>query len=76
MNWDPARPDRPTLVLLETSERDAGLSFRNLERVVVMPVQDAGVANIIGAARLLVSEAALPRLVARVNAAAAEEGDK
>jgi large subunit ribosomal protein L4 len=69
-------PDRPTLVLLETSERDAGLSFRNLERVVVMPVQDAGVANIIGAARLLVSEAALPRLVARVNAAAAEEGEK
>jgi large subunit ribosomal protein L4 len=56
-----------TLVLLHESERDAGLSFRNLERVVVLPVQDAGVANIIGAQRLLVSEAALPALVARAN---------
>jgi large subunit ribosomal protein L4 len=60
-------PDATTLVLLHESERDAGLSFRNLERVVVLPVQDAGVANIIGAARLLVSEAALPALVARAN---------
>jgi large subunit ribosomal protein L4 len=67
--------DASTLVLLAESERDAGLSFRNLERVVVLPVQDAGVANIIGAARLLVSEAALPALVARANGAS-EEGDK
>ncbi len=67
LNWDLARPDASTLVLLAESERDAGLSFRNLERVVVLPVQDAGVANIIGAARLLVSEAALPALVARAN---------
>jgi large subunit ribosomal protein L4 len=67
--------DASTLVLLAESERDAGLSFRNLERVVVLPVQDAGVANIIGAARLLVSEAALPALVARANGTS-EEGDK
>ena len=66
--------DASTLVLLAESERDAGLSFRNLERVVVLPVQDAGVANIIGAARLLVSEAALPALVARANGTS-EEGD-
>jgi large subunit ribosomal protein L4 len=59
--------DASTLVLLAESERDAGLSFRNLERVVVLPVEDAGVANIIGASRLLVSEAALPALVARAN---------
>jgi large subunit ribosomal protein L4 len=63
-------PYASTLVLLHESERDAGLSFRNLERVVVLPVQDAGVANIIGAARLLVSEAALPALVARANGTA------
>jgi large subunit ribosomal protein L4 len=67
--------DASTLVLLAESERDAGLSFRNLERVVVLPVQDAGVANIIGASRLLVSEAALPALVARANGTS-EEGDK
>jgi large subunit ribosomal protein L4 len=56
-----------TLVLLSESERQAGLSFRNMENVVVLPVEDAGVANIIGAARLLVSESALPALVARAN---------
>jgi hypothetical protein len=33
-----------------------------------MPVGDVGVADIVGAASLLVSEAALPDLVARANA--------
>jgi large subunit ribosomal protein L4 len=66
--------ERPTLVLLAESEREAGLSFRNLERVVVLPVHDSGVANIIGAARLLVSEAALPSLVARANGTS-EDGE-
>jgi large subunit ribosomal protein L4 len=67
-------PDASTLVVLAESERDAGLSFRNLERVVVLPVQNAGVANLIGAARLLVSEAALPALVARANGTS-EDGE-
>jgi large subunit ribosomal protein L4 len=66
--------DASTLVVLAESERDAGLSFRNLERVVVLPVQNAGVANVIGAARLLVSEAALPALVARANGTS-EDGE-
>jgi large subunit ribosomal protein L4 len=60
-------PDASTLVLLTEGEREAGLSFRNLGRVVVLPVQNAGVANLIGAARLLVSETALEALVARAN---------
>ena len=68
-------PDAGTLVLLHEDERNAGLSFRNIERVVVLPVEDAGVANIIGAARLLVSEAALPALVARANGTS-EDGEK
>ena len=55
----------PTLVLLAVSEAAAGKSFRNITRVDVMPVGDAGVADVIGAASLLVSEAALPALVAR-----------
>src|ERR1700722_18426641 len=67
--------DTRTLVVLAVSERDAGLSFRNLERVLVLPAEDAGVSNIIGAARLLVSEAALPILVARANGTTSEEGD-
>ncbi len=60
----------PTLVLLSESEAAAGKSFRNLERVAVMPVADAGVADVIGAASLLVSEAALPDLVARAAGSA------
>ena len=43
-------------------EAAAGKSFRNLAGVAVMPVEDAGVADLIGAASLLVSEAALPEL--------------
>lgn len=57
----------PTLVLLTGREANAGLSFRNLARVDVMPVSDAGVADVIGAASLLISEAALPELVARAT---------
>ena len=54
-----------TLVLLTEEEAAAGMSFRNISRVAVMPVTDAGVADVIGAAWLLVSQAALPELVAR-----------
>jgi large subunit ribosomal protein L4 len=57
----------PTLVLLDESESNAGKSFRNIARVEAMPVHDAGVAEIIGAASLLVSEAALPQLVQRAT---------
>ncbi len=56
--------DIPTLVLLDADEEAAGKSFRNIWRVAVMPVIDAGVADVIGAASLLVSQAALPQLVA------------
>jgi large subunit ribosomal protein L4 len=62
-----------TLVLLGPDEADAGLSFRNITRVAVMTVEDAGVADIIAAASLLVSEVALPSLVARANGVGGEE---
>jgi large subunit ribosomal protein L4 len=61
-----------TLVLLDADEATSGLSFRNMWRVIAMPVEDAGVADIVGAASLLVSEAALGQLTAR----AAGNGDK
>ncbi|MEA2198789.1 MAG: large subunit ribosomal protein [Solirubrobacteraceae bacterium] len=64
----------PTLVLLTESETEAGMSFRNLARVSVMPVTDAGVADVIGAASLLVSEGALADVTARA-AANGEAGD-
>jgi large subunit ribosomal protein L4 len=72
----------PALVLLGTDESAAGLSFRNIARVMVMPVEDAGVADVIGAAALLVSQAALPELVARASGtgepagAGSTEGDE
>ena len=62
-----------TLVLLDASEASAGLSFRNMWRVVAMPVEDAGVADIIGAASLLISETALEQITARANGDKAAE---
>jgi len=55
----------PTLVLLTEPEAGAGRSFRNISRVAVMPVGDAGVADVVGAHSLLISEAALAELTAR-----------
>ncbi len=71
--WNLPAPSSPTLVLLTEAEAAAGKSFRNLVKVAVMPVGDAGVADVIGAASLLVSETALPELVARATGADAKE---
>jgi large subunit ribosomal protein L4 len=61
-DWDPAAP---VLVVLGSEEAAAGKSFRNIARVEAIPVEDVGVADIVGAASLLVSEVALPALAAR-----------
>jgi large subunit ribosomal protein L4 len=61
-------PGEPILVVLGEEEAHAGKSFRNIARVEAIPVQDVGVADVIGAASLLVSEAALPVLVERASA--------
>jgi large subunit ribosomal protein L4 len=61
-DWDPAEP---VLVVLGSEEAAAGKSFRNIARVEAIPVEDVGVADVVGAASLLVSEAALPELAAR-----------
>ncbi len=58
----------PALVLLSESEAAAGKSFRNLAQTSVMPVGEAGVSDLIGAASLLVSQSALSELVARAGA--------
>ena len=59
----------PTLVLLTASEAAAGKSFRNLAHAAALPVDDAGVADLVGAASLLVSQAAMESLVARAAGA-------
>jgi large subunit ribosomal protein L4 len=63
-NW---RESGRILVVLDEHEMEAGLSFRNIARVEVVPVEDAGVAEIIRAQALLVSQAALPALVGRAT---------
>jgi len=64
----------PILVLLSAEEAAAGKSFRNLARVEAMPVQDAGVADVVGAASLLVSQSALDSLVALAAKSAESAG--
>jgi large subunit ribosomal protein L4 len=60
--WDqPA----PTLVALAPEESAAALSFRNLARVAVLAHTAVGVADLLGAASLVLSQAALDALSAR-----------
>ena len=56
------------LVVLGEAEERAALSFRNLASVrAVVPTTNVGVADLIGAANVLVSEAALSELTARAK---------
>jgi large subunit ribosomal protein L4 len=64
---DWGRP-RATLVVLAADEADAALSFRNIERVGVLEVSNVGIADLVGAASLIVSESALAALSARATA--------
>jgi large subunit ribosomal protein L4 len=71
-DWEAAAP---TLVVVAGASEEAALkSFRNLVGVAVLPAEDAGVADVIGAASLLVSREALPALVARAVRGASERG--
>jgi large subunit ribosomal protein L4 len=56
----------PTLILLDGEETGALKSFRNIERVTVLEVGAAGVADVIGAASLAISEKALATLEERL----------
>jgi large subunit ribosomal protein L4 len=55
------------LVALHDDELAAAKSFRNLTRVAVLHVEDVGVADLIGAATLVLSQAALDNLVSRAK---------
>jgi large subunit ribosomal protein L4 len=57
---------RPALVVLDAEETGALKSFRNLARVQVAEVGAIGVADVIGAASLVVSERALEKLRERL----------
>jgi large subunit ribosomal protein L4 len=62
--WDATRP---TLVVLDAEEIGALRSFRNIDRVSVAEAGAIGVADVIGAASLVVSEGALDKLKARLG---------
>ncbi len=62
--WEHANP---ALVVLTEEQAQAALAFRNLERVSVLPAEGVGVADVIGAGGLLVSQDALEALAARAR---------
>jgi large subunit ribosomal protein L4 len=58
----------PALVVLADGEESCAKSFRNLADASVVHVEDVGVADVIGASRLVLSEAALARLTEKAVA--------
>jgi len=58
---------RSTLIVLAAEEGGAAKSFRNIERVEVAEVSTVGVADVIGAASLVVSQKALEKLQERLG---------
>jgi len=66
-DWNPPAPPWPVLVVLSPEESSAALSFRNLARVAVLTAENVGVADLLGAASLIVSESALQALTARTG---------
>jgi large subunit ribosomal protein L4 len=72
--------DRPTVVVATEDEEALVKSFRNLERVLVTIPAELDVASVVWARSLVVSEAALPLVLARAGAGngaqAQEEGDE
>ena len=62
--WD---GEAPTLVVIGADEDAAAKSFRNIPRVQVAQATAAGVADLIGAASLVVSEAGLKELEGRAS---------
>jgi large subunit ribosomal protein L4 len=59
---------RPTLVALGDDETAAAKSFRNIERVEVARADAVGVADVVGAASIVLSQTALDDLVRRAGA--------
>jgi large subunit ribosomal protein L4 len=57
----------PTLVVVAAEESGAAKSFRNIDRVGVADADSIGVADVIGAASLVVSEGALEKLQGRLT---------
>jgi large subunit ribosomal protein L4 len=66
----------PTLVLLGTEEAGCAKSFRNLDRVTVLPAAHAGVADVAAAASLVLSQEALDTLATHASGSQAKADEK
>jgi large subunit ribosomal protein L4 len=66
--------ERPTLVVVAEEEELLVKSFRNLEKVLVVAPAELEVASLVWARSVLISEAALPLVLARAGVAAEKEG--
>jgi large subunit ribosomal protein L4 len=58
---------RGVLVILADDEAHAALSFRNIDRVSVLPANGVGVTDLVGAIAVLVSQTALDELTERAK---------
>ena len=67
--------DGRVLLVLGPDEADCAKSFRNIAGVEVLADGDVGVADLVGASRLVLSQVALERLTARASGAPAPDGD-
>jgi large subunit ribosomal protein L4 len=65
-----ARPPGSTLVVLDADDANAALSFRNLAGVAVLTHENVGVADLLSAASLVISQPALDALTARAAGSA------
>jgi large subunit ribosomal protein L4 len=63
---------RALVVLAREGEESCAKSFRNISGVRVLPADSTGVADIVGAARLVMSQAAIDRLTALASAESKE----
>ncbi len=72
-SWDQIRP---TLVVVLESEANAALSFRNIARVAVLTPENTGVADLLGAASLLITSGGLQALTDRANGKASATADE
>jgi large subunit ribosomal protein L4 len=57
--------DRPILIVIGTDEEAVAKSFRNIEGVTVALGEAAGVADVVGASSMVITEAALEQLKGR-----------
>ena len=65
--------ERPTLVVVTEDEELLVKSFRNLEKVLVVPPAELGVASLVWARSLVISEAAVPLVLGGAGVGSGEE---